>query len=65
MARKRFGPERVVAKLRQIEVLIGEGQSLQQALRKWLAMVGAGTLYSEPGSLRGERLSRELQRQAA
>jgi len=65
MARKRFGPEQVVAKLRQIEVLMGEGQSLQQALQKWLAMVSASTLYSEPGSPQGERLSRELQRQAA
>ena len=30
MARKRFGPEQIVTKLRQIEMLIGEGQSLQQ-----------------------------------
>jgi len=30
MARKRFGPEQIVTKLRQIEVLIGEGRSLQQ-----------------------------------
>jgi len=34
MARKRFGPEQVVAKLRQIEVLIGEGRSLQQVVRE-------------------------------
>jgi len=34
MAKKRFGPEQVVAKLRQIEVLMGEGRSLQQALRE-------------------------------
>jgi len=34
MAKKRFGPEPVVAKLRQIEVLMGEGRSLQQAIRE-------------------------------
>jgi len=34
MAKKRLGPEQVVTKLRQIEVLIGEGRSLQQALRE-------------------------------
>ena len=34
MAKKRFGSEQVVTKLRQIEVLMGEGQSLQWALRE-------------------------------
>ena len=34
MAKERFGSEQVVTKLRQIEVLMGEGQSLQQALRE-------------------------------
>lgn len=34
MAKKRFGPEQVVTKLRQIEVLMGEGKSLQQAVRE-------------------------------
>ncbi|MDH3282654.1 MAG: hypothetical protein OEQ39_23455 [Gammaproteobacteria bacterium] len=33
MAKKRFSPEQVVAKLRQIEVLMGDGKSLQQAVR--------------------------------
>jgi putative transposase len=33
MAKKRFGAEQQVTRLRQIEVLIGEGRSLQQALR--------------------------------
>jgi len=34
MAKKQFGPERIATNLRQIEVLMGEGQSLQQALRQ-------------------------------
>lgn len=34
MARKRFGPEQAVTKLRQIEVLMGKGRSLQQAVRE-------------------------------
>jgi len=34
MAGKRFGPEQVVTKLRQVEVLVGEGKSLQQAVRE-------------------------------
>lgn len=34
MAKTWFGPERVVTKLRQIEVLMGEGRSLRQLLRE-------------------------------
>jgi len=34
MAKERFSPEQMISKLRQIEVLMGEGQSLQQALRE-------------------------------
>lgn len=46
MAKKRFGPEQVVTKLRQIEVLMGEGKSLQQAVRE------AG-ITDEPASMGG------------
>ena len=35
------------------------------AVREWLARVGVKTLFIEPGSPVGERLRRELQRQAA
>lgn len=45
-----IGLEQVVTKLRQMEVLMGEGRGLQQALREWLATVGAKTLYIERGS---------------
>lgn len=34
MARRRFGPEQVVTKLRHIEVLMDEGKSLHQAVRE-------------------------------
>ena len=33
-------------------------------MREWLGRVGARTLYIEPGFTMGERLHRELQRQA-
>jgi putative transposase len=34
MAKKRFGRGQVVTKLRQIDVLMGEGKSLQQEVRE-------------------------------
>jgi putative transposase len=34
------------------------------AVREWIAAVGARTAYIEPGSTLGERLLRELQREA-
>jgi 5'-3' exonuclease len=57
MARKRFGPEQVVAKLRQIEVLMGEGKDLQQAIRG----VTDATYYrwrKEYGGLKGNQAKR-------
>ena len=33
MPRKTFSPEQIIAKLRQIEVLIGQGQAVAQAVR--------------------------------
>ena len=33
MPRKNFSPEQIIAKLRQIEVLIGQGQAVSQAVR--------------------------------
>ena len=68
MAKKRFGPEQVVTKLRQIEVLMGEGQSLQQALRE--AGITDATYYrwrKEYGGLKGNQAKRlkELERENA
>jgi putative transposase len=34
MAKKRFGSEQAVTKLRQIDVLMGEGKNVQQAVRE-------------------------------
>ena len=33
MPRKSFTPEQIIAKLRQVEVLIGQGQSVAEASR--------------------------------
>lgn len=33
MARKRHGPEEIVAKLRQVDVLVGQGTSVAEAVR--------------------------------
>jgi hypothetical protein len=37
MARKKFSPEQAVAKLRQIEVHMGAGKSIEQASREYAA----------------------------
>lgn len=68
MAKKRFGPERVVTKLRQIDVLMGEGKSPQQAVRE-VDIIDA-TYYrwrKEYGGLRGDLAKRlkELERENA
>jgi hypothetical protein len=35
MARKRYKPEEIVAKLRQVDVLVSQGQAMADALREW------------------------------
>jgi putative transposase len=34
MARKRYKPEEIVAKLRQIDVLVSQGQTMMDAIRQ-------------------------------
>jgi putative transposase len=34
MARKRYKPEEIVAKLRQVDVLVSQGQSMAEAIRQ-------------------------------
>jgi len=68
MAGKRFGPELVVTKLWQIEVLMGEGRSLQQARRE--AGITYATYYrwrKECGGLKGDQAKRlkDLERENA
>ncbi len=53
MPNQRYKPEQVVNLLRKIEVEIANCKKAAQAtreLRQWLATLGAGTLYIEPGS---------------
>jgi putative transposase len=63
MPQKRHKPEEIVAKLRQVDVLVSQGQSVAEAVRsdngpefiakvvrEWITAVGAKTAYIEPGS---------------
>jgi putative transposase len=34
MARKRYKPEEIVAKLRQVDVLVSQGQGMTEAIRQ-------------------------------
>ena len=68
MARKKFSPEQVVSKLRQIDVLMGEGKTLVQACKE--AGVTDVTYYRwkrEYGGLKGNQAKRlkELERENA
>jgi len=68
MAKKRFGREQVVTKRRQIELLMGEGRSLQQTLRE--AGITDATYYrwrKEYGGFKGNQAKRlkELERENA
>ena len=70
MAKKRFGPEQVVAKLRQIEVLLGEGKLLALACKeagitvvtyyRWRREYGGGLKANQ--AKRMKDLERENQR---
>lgn len=66
MAKKLYSPEQAVAKLRQIDVLAGEGKSIQQACRE--AGITNVTYYrwrKEYGGLKGDQARRlkELERE--
>lgn len=68
MAKKRFSAEQIVAKLRQIEVLLGEGKPLGLACKE--AGVTDVTYYRwrrEYGGLKGDQVKRfkELERENA
>jgi len=59
MPRKTFSPEQIIAKLRQIEVLIGQGQAVAQAVR--VAGISEQSYYrwrKEYGGLRLEQAKR-------
>jgi putative transposase len=66
MANKKYSPEQAVAKLRQIDVLVGEGQSIHQACKE--AGITDVTYYrwrKEYGGLKGDQARRlkELERE--
>jgi len=68
MAKKRFGPEQVVAKLRQIEVLQASGKSIPAACKE--AGITAVTYYRwrrEYGGLKANQAKRmkDLERENA
>src|SRR5262249_62173998 len=59
MARKRYKPEEIVAKLRQVEVLVSQGQNMVDAIRQ--IGVSEMTYYrwrQEFGGLKTEQLKR-------
>ena len=59
MARKRYKPEEIVAKLRQVDVLVSQGQSLVEAIRQ--IGVSEVTYYrwrQEFGGLKMEQVKR-------
>ena len=65
MPRKRYKPEEIVAKLRQVDVLVSQGQSLADAIRQ--IGVSEVTYYrwrQEFGGLKTEQIKR-LKRKAA
>jgi len=66
MANKQYSPEQAVAKLRQIDELVGEGKSIHQAFKE--AGITDVTYYrwrKEYGSLKGNQARRlkELERE--
>jgi putative transposase len=59
MPRKRYKPEEIVAKLRQVDVLVSQGQSLADAIRQ--TGVSEVTYYrwrQEFGGLKTEQIKR-------
>src|SRR6202007_2774873 len=59
MARKRYKPEEIVAKLRQVDVLVSQGQNMGDAIRP--IGVGEGTFdgwRKEFGGLKTEQVKR-------
>ncbi len=65
MARKRYKPEEIVAKLRQVDVLVSQGQSVVDAVRS--IGVTDVTYYrwrSEFGGLKTDQVKRMTRRAA-
>ena len=59
MARRRFKPEEIVAKLRQVDVLVSQGQNMAEAIRQ--IGVSEVTFYrwrQEFGGLKSDQVKR-------
>ena len=52
MARKRYKPEEIVAKLRQVDVLVSQGQNMVDAIRQ-IRVSESDVLSVAPGVRRG------------
>ena len=52
MARKRYKPEEIVAKLRQVDVLVSQGQNMLDAIRQ--IKIADNTTYKQLGSVPDE-----------
>jgi ACT domain-containing protein len=57
LARKRYKPEEIVAKLRQVDVLLSQGQNIVDAIRQ--IGVSEVTYYRAPGVRRAENRAGE------
>lgn len=59
MARKRYKPEEIVAKLRQVDVLVSQGQSVVDAVRSiGVTDVTYYRWHSEFGGLKSDQVKR-------
>ena len=65
MARKRYKPEEIVAKLRQVDVLVSQGQSVADAVRSiGVTDVTYHRWRSEFGGLKTDQVKRMTRRAA-
>ena len=58
MARKRYKPEEIVAKLRQVDVLVSQGQNMVDAIRQ-IGVSEGDVLSVAPGVRRAEERAGE------
>src|SRR5262249_42026924 len=58
MARKRYKPEEIVAKLRQVDVLVSQGQNMVDAIQIGVSEVTYYRWRQEFGGLKSEQVKR-------
>ena len=57
MARKRYTPEEIVGKLRQVEILHGQGMAMAEVIRQ----LGISEVTLQRGQVRGRHKARQRQ----